>query len=458
MPMHPHAQPNFRNLFWYPFKITLITALRTFPFIGKRFGKKLGDYHNTSHPEFLDDGSRARAASSATMNDISRQEFAPDRVTSDLKPTLWKPQTVQYPYERLEDMEPWLFVPGNYNGRIGVIWETCTACKMCVNICPNDCLHMTTELRVDVLDAADGEDAGLGMELEVGKYAAVEKPEVKAELDDFNLVTAHTSAPDEWRFAEVLDLSGSTATVRWNDSGEEAIVSQEELRPADDQIVSGRIDLGRCMFCGLCMESCGFTSFFMTNEYDGMSGFTRQDLWFDASRTRVLPGVHQEAVDAELAKRASKERTKRAKKAAKAAAETAKPVEVVVEAVQAVEAEVSEPVEAEAEVAKPVSKEEKKKAELQRVKERSKNIDFEILGTADASEKDDLQTIKGVGPFIEEKLNALGIYTFSQVSKMTSDLEDQVNEAIEFFPGRVKRDEWANQAKTLFDEANKGGA
>ena len=59
MPMHPHAQPNFRNLFWYPFKITLITALRTFPFIGKRFGKRLGAYHNTSHPEFLDDGSRA---------------------------------------------------------------------------------------------------------------------------------------------------------------------------------------------------------------------------------------------------------------------------------------------------------------------------------------------------------------------------------------------------------------
>ena len=51
-----------------------------------------------------------------------------------------------------------------------------------------------------------------------------------------------------------------------------------------------------------------------------LSGFTRQDLWFDASRTRVLPGVHQEAVDAELAKRASKERTKRAKEAAKEAA------------------------------------------------------------------------------------------------------------------------------------------
>ena len=50
-----------------------------------------------------------------------------------------------------------------------------------------------------------------------------------------------------------------------------------------------------------------------------MSGFSRQDLWFDASRTRVLPAVHQERVDMELAKRAEKELKKRERKAAKAA-------------------------------------------------------------------------------------------------------------------------------------------
>ena len=32
---------------------------------------------------------------------------------------------------------------------------------------------------------------------------------------------------------------------------------------------------------------------------------------------------------------------------------------------------------------------------------------------------------------------------------MTPDIEDQVNEAIEFFPGRVKRDEWVKQAAEL---------
>ena len=73
MPMHP--QSRILNLFWYPFKITLITALRTFPIFGKWFGKRLGmGYHNTSHPEFLDDGSN-RASKNSEFNDISQQEL-----------------------------------------------------------------------------------------------------------------------------------------------------------------------------------------------------------------------------------------------------------------------------------------------------------------------------------------------------------------------------------------------
>ena len=90
-----------------------------------------------------------------------------------------------------------------------------------------------------------------------------------------------------------------------------------------------------------------------------------------------------------------------------------------------------------------------KEDDLARIAEKKDSIDFSTLGNAKEEDKDDLKSIKGIGPFLEEKLNALGIYTYEQISKMTPELEDQVNEAIEFFPGRIKRDEWVKQAKDL---------
>jgi len=91
----------------------------------------------------------------------------------------------------------------------------------------------------------------------------------------------------------------------------------------------------------------------------------------------------------------------------------------------------------------------KQAEELERIAQKADGIDFEILGVATIDQQDDLQTIKGIGPFIAEKLYALGIYTFEQVGNMTSEIEEQVNKAIEFFPGRIKRDQWAKQAKEL---------
>ena len=139
-----------------------------------------------------------------------------------------------------------------------------------------------------------------------------------------------------------------------------------------------------------------------------------------------------------------KQEEEKAKKAEEAAAK--KKAKEEADAKKAKEAEEA------AAAAKPVTKEAKKKEELKRVKANASKIDFKVLGTAKASDKDDLQVIKGIGPFIEEKLNALGIYTYLQISKMTSKLEDNVNLAIEFFPGRVKRDQWVAQAKILLGE------
>ncbi|MBJ17287.1 MAG: hypothetical protein CMB66_03435, partial [Euryarchaeota archaeon] len=98
--------------------------------------------------------------------------------------------------------------------------------------------------------------------------------------------------------------------------------------------------------------------------------------------------------------------------------------------------------------------ERKKELALLRISEKSKDIDFGIIGFATKEERNDLQKISGIGPFIEEKLNALGIFTFRQISRMSEELEEKINDAIEFFPGRIHRDEWALKAKDLIEEVD----
>ena len=101
---------------------------------------------------------------------------------------------------------------------------------------------------------------------------------------------------------------------------------------------------------------------------------------------------------------------------------------------------------------KKAKKSKDKKQTLARVRSRIDTIDFGTIGTATHDERDDLQLIHGIGPFIEEKLHTLDIYTFQQIARMTPEIEDNVNIAIEFFLGRVRRDEWRAQAQEFVDE------
>ncbi len=73
------------------------------------------------------------------------------------------------------------------------------------------------------------------------------------------------------------------------------------------------------------------------------------------------------------------------------------------------------------------------------------------IPTATAAEKDDLTMIKGIGSFIEKKLNAVGIFTFEQISKLDASDIEMLTTAIEFFPGRIERDDWVGQAARLHD-------
>ena len=68
---------------------------------------------------------------------------------------------------------------------------------------------------------------------------------------------------------------------------------------------------------------------------------------------------------------------------------------------------------------------------------------------ATADEKDDLKLVNGIGSFIETKLNNLGLYTYEQIGAFDEDIIEKVTDAIQFFPGRIKRDKWAEQARKL---------
>ncbi len=90
-------------------------------------------------------------------------------------------------------------------------------------------------------------------------------------------------------------------------------------------------------------------------------------------------------------------------------------------------------------------------AVLNRIAARSSEVNFDRIGRASATEADDLKDIVGVGPFLERKLHSLGIYTFRQVANFTKEDVDKVNELIEFFPGRIERDNWVEQSKVFYD-------
>ncbi len=66
--------------------------------------------------------------------------------------------------------------------------------------------------------------------------------------------------------------------------------------------------------------------------------------------------------------------------------------------------------------------------------------------------ENDLKLITGIGPFIEQKLYELDIKSYLQISKLRENDIDVLNELIQFFPGRIQRDNWVAQAKILLND------
>lgn len=64
---------------------------------------------------------------------------------------------------------------------------------------------------------------------------------------------------------------------------------------------------------------------------------------------------------------------------------------------------------------------------------------------------DDLKMIKGIGPKLEAMLNGLGLFHFDQIAAWTDGEINWADTELVGFKGRVTRDNWVEQAKTLAD-------
>jgi NADH-quinone oxidoreductase subunit E len=62
---------------------------------------------------------------------------------------------------------------------------------------------------------------------------------------------------------------------------------------------------------------------------------------------------------------------------------------------------------------------------------------------------DDLKLIWGVGPALEKLLNKIGIWHFDQIANWSAKELSWVDDKLEGFKGRAKRDEWVKQSKKL---------
>jgi len=75
-----------------------------------------------------------------------------------------------------------------------------------------------------------------------------------------------------------------------------------------------------------------------------------------------------------------------------------------------------------------------------------------LLTGPEFGEADDLERINGVGPMLSELLNDIGVYYFWQIAEWTPDEVDWVDDQLLHFKGRIERDNWVNQARTLASE------
>ncbi len=66
---------------------------------------------------------------------------------------------------------------------------------------------------------------------------------------------------------------------------------------------------------------------------------------------------------------------------------------------------------------------------------------------------DDLKIINGISPFAERRLNALGIYSFDQISRWDDAAVVAVAKSLDISPAHILQDDWVGQARHLLEQS-----
>lgn len=66
---------------------------------------------------------------------------------------------------------------------------------------------------------------------------------------------------------------------------------------------------------------------------------------------------------------------------------------------------------------------------------------------------DDLKIINGISPFIEKRLNAIGVFSFEQISQWDDAALISVAKSLETSPARMLEEDWIGQARHIIEQS-----
>ena len=90
---------------------------------------------------------------------------------------------------------------------------------------------------------------------------------------------------------------------------------------------------------------------------------------------------------------------------------------------------------------------EEQEREIVALRERVRELEAQLSPPPEA---DDLKKIYGIGPVLEKRLRALGIFRFEQIGSWGDAEIDAMQAQLPEYPGRIRREAWVKSARDQY--------